>query len=77
MEISISSFQAIALAVIVYYVGKYLKNKVHFFSEYCIPNPVIGGVLFAMLNLGSSRKWYSCHAYGYHLAKLFYDNVFY
>ncbi len=51
MEISISSFQAIALAVIVYYVGKYLKNKVHFFSEYCIPNPVIGGVLFAMLNL--------------------------
>ena len=51
MEISISSFQTIALAVAVYYLGKYLKSKVGFFNEYCIPNPVIGGILFALLNL--------------------------
>ncbi len=52
MEISVSSFQTVAIAVVVYYVGKYLKQRISFFNEYCIPNPVIGGILFALVNLG-------------------------
>lgn len=51
LEISISSYQTVALAIVVYYFGKYLKSKVGFLNEYCIPNPVIGGVVFALFNL--------------------------
>lgn len=51
VEISISSYQTVALAIVVYYFGKFLKSKISFFDKYCIPNPVIGGVIFALFNL--------------------------
>ena len=35
----------------VYYLGYYLRVKIKFFSKYCIPAPVIGGLIFAILIL--------------------------
>ena len=40
-----------AVAVVVYYVGLRLKRRFNIFDQYCIPAPVIGGVLFSLLNL--------------------------
>ena len=37
-----------AVAVVVYYVGLRLKRRFNIFDQYCIPAPVIGGVLFSL-----------------------------
>lgn len=51
MELNLDIFQTMALATIVFYLGQYLKRKVTVLSKYCIPAPVIGGMLFALLML--------------------------
>ncbi len=51
MTLSLNLYQTMALAVGVYYLGAFLKSRIQAFRTYCIPVPVIGGVLFAVLNL--------------------------
>ena len=41
--------EAVAVAVVVYYIGVWLKNKIKFLQDFCIPEPVVGGLLFALL----------------------------
>lgn len=48
---ALSSYQTLAVGILLYYLGKFLKKRIQFLQTYCIPNPVIGGVLFALLNL--------------------------
>lgn len=40
-----------AVGIFLYYLGKYLKSHIRALRTYCIPNPVIGGIMFALLNL--------------------------
>ena len=49
MNVSLNLYQTMALAVFVFYLGAVLKNRVRLFRTYCIPSPVIGGILFAVL----------------------------
>lgn len=51
MNLALSSYQTMAVGIFLYYLGKYLKAHLQFLQTYCIPNPVIGGLLFALLNL--------------------------
>lgn len=51
MELTLNLYQSMALAVAVFYLGNFLKSKVKVFQTYCIPSPVIGGIIFAVLNL--------------------------
>lgn len=51
MELTLDIFQTMALASIVFYLGKYLKVKIPILSKYCIPAPVVGGLIFAILML--------------------------
>lgn len=51
MELSLNLYQSMALAVAVFYLGAFLKSKISVFRTYCIPAPVIGGIIFAVLNL--------------------------
>lgn len=51
MELSLNLYLTTALAVIVYYLGKFIKGKIYFLEKYCIPAPVVGGVIFAILTL--------------------------
>ena len=51
MELTLDIFQTMALASIVFYLGKYLKIKISILSKYCIPAPVVGGLIFAILML--------------------------
>ena len=39
------------MAVIILILGRFLRKKVKFFETYCIPSPVVGGFLFAIINL--------------------------
>ena len=49
MELELDMIQAIGLAVILLIIGRFLRKKIGFFEKYCIPAPVIGGFLFAII----------------------------
>ena len=51
MEIVLDLYQTTGLAMLLYALGSYLVKKVDFLRRCCIPAPVVGGVLFAILNL--------------------------
>lgn len=52
MKVHLDMFQAAAIAIVVYYLGIYLKSKFEFLRRYCIPAPVVGGIVFSLLSLG-------------------------
>lgn len=39
------------LTIILFLIGTIIKNKINFFNKFCIPAPVIGGLLFCILSL--------------------------
>ena len=51
MVLNLNMYQTLAIAVIVLVIGKWLKGKISVLEKFCIPSPVIGGLLFAILNL--------------------------
>ena len=50
--LSLDMYQTLALAVGVLYLGMFLKKRIRFLEKFCIPSPVIGGLIFALLSLG-------------------------
>ena len=48
MKIELDMYQTLALAVLVLMLGKFLRERVRLLERFCIPAPVIGGVLFAI-----------------------------
>ena len=50
-NIKMDMIQTVGLAVVILILGRFLRGRVKFFETYCIPSPVIGGFLFAILNL--------------------------
>lgn len=50
-------YETLLFACVVLYVGKYLVHKIHFFQKYNIPEPVVGGFLFALLCFGIKYVW--------------------
>ncbi len=49
MSITLDMYQTIAMAVVVLMLGTFLRKRVDFLERFCIPAPVVGGVLFAIL----------------------------
>lgn len=43
--------QTLFIAVLLLIFGNYVKSKVSFLTKYCIPGPVVGGLIFAVLAL--------------------------
>ena len=50
VRIELDMYQTMAVAVLVLMLGKFLKKRVNFLERFCIPAPVIGGVIFALCN---------------------------
>lgn len=50
MNVNLNIYQTLAAAVAVYYAGVLLRIKIPFLRKYCIPAPVVGGILFAVIN---------------------------
>ena len=48
MKIHLDMYQTLAVAVLVLMLGNFLKHKIAFLEKFCIPAPVIGGLLFAI-----------------------------
>ncbi|WP_186431029.1 sodium/glutamate symporter [Clostridium sp. BSD9I1] len=51
MEIKLDMMQTTALAVVIYYFGGWVKSKWKLLYKFCIPDPVVGGLIFSILNL--------------------------
>lgn len=51
MTLNLDLYQTVAMAVVVYFIGAKIKSKLRFFEKYCIPAPVVGGLLFAIITL--------------------------
>lgn len=51
MSITLDMYQTIAVAVVVLILGAFLKRKIFFLEKFCIPAPVIGGLIFAIFTL--------------------------
>ncbi|WP_292301238.1 sodium/glutamate symporter, partial [Megasphaera sp.] len=50
MSLNLNIYQTLAAAIVVYYIGVLLRVKISVLRKYCIPAPVVGGILFAIVN---------------------------
>lgn len=66
MEIQIDMYQTLAVSVLVLVLGQFLKKKINFLEKFCIPAPVIGGLLFAVL---------TCVCYSLGIAEFTFDDT--
>ena len=48
--VSLNMYQALAVAAVMLVVGQLLVNKIEFLRRYCIPAPVVGGLIFAIVH---------------------------
>ncbi|MDO5519547.1 MAG: sodium/glutamate symporter [bacterium] len=51
MTLNLNLYETMALVSIVFYLGKFIRNKFSILSKYCIPPSVVGGFIFALLIL--------------------------
>ena len=66
MKIELDMYQTMAVAVLVLMLGKFLKKRVNFLERFCIPAPVIGGVIFAV---------FTCICYVTGVAEFTFDDI--
>lgn len=66
MEIYLDMYQTITVAVLVLMLGKILKKKFGILERFCIPAPVIGGVVFAV---------FTCICYVTGIAEFSFDDI--
>ncbi len=65
-RLSIDMYQTLALAVAVLYLGHFLRRRIKLLETFCIPAPVIGGLLFAIV---------SCVLYSLGIVELTFDET--
>ena len=66
MEIQIDMYQTLAVSVLVLILGQFLKKRINFLEKFCIPAPVIGGLLSAVL---------TCVCYSLGIAEFTFDDT--
>ena len=49
MGVSLNMFMTLAVAVIVLLIGAWLRKKIKLLDKFCIPAPVVGGLLYALV----------------------------
>ena len=66
MKIELDMYQTLAMAVLVLMLGRFLRSRVQVLEKFCIPAPVIGGVLFAI---------FTCVCYVTGIAEFGFDDI--
>ena len=66
MEIQIDMYQTLAVSVVVLMLGQFLRQKIYFLEKFCIPAPVVGGLIFAIL---------TCVCYSAGIAEFTFDDT--
>ena len=50
-QIALNMYQTAAIAMMLFVLGRFLTNRVEFLRKCCIPAPVVGGLIFALVHL--------------------------
>ena len=66
MIIELDMYQTLAIAVVVLMLGKFLRKKCSLLEKFCIPAPVVGGVLFAV---------FTCVCYATGIVEFTFDDI--
>ncbi len=66
MEIQVDMYQTLAVSVVVLILGQFLRQKIYFLEKFCIPAPVVGGLIFAIL---------TCVCYSAGIAEFTFDDT--
>ena len=66
MKVQLDMYQTLAIAVLVLLLGAYLRKKIKFLERFCIPAPVVGGLLFAI---------FTCICYVTHILEFSFDDT--
>ena len=66
MRIELDMYQTMAVAVLALMLGRYLRKKCWLLERFCIPAPVIGGVIFAVA---------TCICYVTGIAEFVFDDI--
>ena len=66
MKVQLDMYQTLAIAVLVLLLGNYLRKKIKFLERFCIPAPVVGGLLFAI---------FTCICYVTHILEFSFDDT--
>ena len=66
MKVQLDMYQTQAIAVLVLLLGSYLRKKIKFLERFCIPAPVVGGLLFAI---------FTCICYVTHILEFSFDDT--
>ncbi len=66
MEIQIDMYQTLAVSVVVLMLGQFLRQKIYFLEKFCIPAPVVGGLIFDIL---------TCVCYSAGIAEFTFDDT--
>ncbi len=51
IEISLNMYHATAIAALVLLLGRFIVKKVPLLSKFCIPAPVVGGIIYSLVHL--------------------------
>lgn len=49
-KLTLDMYQTLALAVVMLFLGTWLKKRIPVLEKFCIPSPVVGGLLFAIIS---------------------------
>lgn len=81
LEISLNVYYTIAIAILVLMLGDFIKRHVSVLRKFCIPTPVVGGVLFAIaitvLNVSGLCKIALDSSFNEFFSLLFYAGIGY
>ena len=81
LEISLNVYYTIAIAILVLMLGDFIKRHVSVLRKFCIPTPVVGGVLFAIaitvLNVSGMCKILLDSSFNEFFSLLFYAGIGY
>ena len=66
MNITLDMYQTIAIAVVALMLGKFLRKRIYLLEKFCIPSPVVGGLIFAI---------FTCVCYATGIAEFSFDDT--
>lgn len=77
VTINVGMFQTLALSVVAIYVGEFIRQQFPIWKKYCIPAPVIGGTLFAIMTTCLYSLDLLTFKFDYKTINTFFYNVFF
>ncbi|CZE48608.1 sodium/glutamate symporter [Campylobacter geochelonis] len=77
INLEVGMFQTLAIAVLAIYFGDYMRDKFSVLKRYCIPSPVVGGTIFAVVTTIFFSSGLLGFKFDYTTMNTFFYNVFF